>query len=87
MFISLQHSKLLGYANLGKMSLVIETLSDVRLAMFDTHVFLLNEYFIELNTINFNILNKFLNWIFSENRQINRLMNCFLLKKWIMNKC
>ena len=47
MFISLQHSKLLGYANLGKMSLVIETLIDVRLAMFDTHVFLLNEYFIE----------------------------------------
>ena len=31
------------------------------LAMFDTEVFLLNEYSIELNTANFNILNKFLN--------------------------
>ena len=30
-------------------------------AMSDTHVFLLNEYFIDLNTANFNILNKFLN--------------------------
>ena len=30
-------------------------------ALFDTHVFLLNEYFIELNTANFDILNKVLN--------------------------
>ena len=30
-------------------------------AMSDTHVFLLNEYFVELNTANYNILNKFLN--------------------------
>ena len=34
---------------------------ETRLALFDTHVFLLNEYFIELNTANFNILNKVLN--------------------------
>ena len=33
----------------------------VELALFDTLDFLLNEYFIELNTANFNILNKFLN--------------------------
>ena len=31
------------------------------LALFDTLVFLLNEYFIELNTVNFYFLNKFLN--------------------------
>ena len=37
-----------------------------RLALFDTLDFLLNEYFIELNTANFNILNKFLNWILSK---------------------
>ena len=30
-------------------------------ALFKTHVFLLNEYFIELNTANFKILNTFLN--------------------------
>ena len=30
------------------------------LALFDTHVFLLNEYFIELNTANLKILNEFL---------------------------
>ena len=33
----------------------------IHLALFDTLVFLLNEYFIELNTANFIILNKFLN--------------------------
>ena len=33
--------------------------SECNLALFDTHVFLLNEYFIELNTANFNILNEF----------------------------
>ena len=30
-------------------------------AMSDTHVFLLNEYFIEWNTANFKMLNKSLN--------------------------
>ena len=33
----------------------------IRVALSDTHVFILNEYFIELNTANFNILNIFLN--------------------------
>ena len=32
-----------------------------KLALFDTLDFLLNEYFIELNTANFKILNRFLN--------------------------
>ena len=32
-----------------------------RVALFDTLVFLLNEYFIELNTANLYFLNKFLN--------------------------
>ena len=36
------------------------------LALFDTLDFLLNEYFDELNTANFNILNKFFNWILSK---------------------
>ena len=36
------------------------------LALSDTLVFLLNEYFIELNTVNFNFLNKFFNWILSK---------------------
>ena len=40
------------------------------LALFDTLVFFLNEYFIELNTANFNILNKVLNWILSEKQKI-----------------
>ena len=54
-------------------------------AMSDTHVFLLNEYFVELNTANFNILNRFLNWILSENRKLNQLLNWILLKNenWI----
>ena len=34
---------------------------DFVIALFDTHVFLMNEYFTELNTANFKILNKFLN--------------------------
>ena len=55
------------------------------IALSDTHVFLLNEYFIELNTANFNILNKFLNWILSETRELNQLLNWILLKNenWI----
>ena len=47
----------------------------VSLALSDTHVFLLNEYFIELNTANFKMLNKSLNWILSGNRQLNQLLN------------
>ena len=33
----------------------------LNVALSDTLVFLLNEYFIELNTVNFYFLNKFLN--------------------------
>ena len=40
---------------------------DSKLALSDTLVFLLKEYFIELNTVNFYFLNKFLNWILSKN--------------------
>ena len=50
------------------------------IALSDTHVFLLNEYFIELNTANFNILNKFLNWILSETRELNQLLNWIWFK-------
>ena len=39
---------------------------DEVVALFDTLDFLLNEYFNELNTANFNILNKFFNWIVSK---------------------
>ena len=49
-----------------------------KVAMSDTHVFLLNEYFVELNTANFNILNKFLNWIVSKYLQMNKLLNWIL---------
>ena len=31
------------------------------LAMIDTHAFKLNEYFVELNPANFNVLNRILN--------------------------
>ena len=53
--------------------------------LFDTLDFLLNEYFIELNTANFNILNKFLNWILLKQIQINKFLNWILSKnyKWI----
>ena len=52
---------------------------------FDTHVFLLGEYFIELNTANFKISNKSMNWILSGNRKLNQLLNWILLKNenWI----
>ena len=43
--------------------------TETEVALFDTLDFLLNEYFIELKTANFNILNKFLNWILSENNK------------------
>ena len=38
-----------------------------QVALFDTLVFLLNEYFIKLNTANFYFLNEILNWIFRRN--------------------
>ena len=37
---------------------------DHDLGVSDTHVLLLNEYIVELNPANFNILNQILNWIF-----------------------
>ena len=52
------------------------------IALSDTQVFLLNEYFIELNTTNFNILNKVLNWILLENRKMNQLLNWILTTNW-----
>ena len=39
---------------------------DFVIALFDTRVFLMNEYFTELNTADFKNLNRFLNRIFSE---------------------
>ena len=42
------------------MTLMVEMYHSM-LALFDTLDFLLNEYFNELNTANFNILNKFFN--------------------------
>ena len=45
-------------------SLWPEGLSNV--GVNDTPVFLLNEYIVELNPSNFNILNQILNWIFLE---------------------
>ena len=33
------------------------------------------EYFIELNTANFNILSNFLNWVLLKKMQINKVMN------------
>ena len=53
----------------------------VSLALFDTHVFLLSEYFIELDTPNFKILNTSLNWIFLENWQMNWILS--RTEKWI----
>ena len=44
-------------------------------ALSDTHVFLLNEYVIELNTAKFKILINFLNLILSGNRKLNQLLN------------
>ena len=63
----------------------IAGLSVCGVALFDTHVFLLSDYFIELNTANFKILNKFLNWILSDNWQMNQILNWILLEinKWI----
>ena len=50
-------------------------------ALSDTHIFILNEYFIELNTANFNILNIFLNWILLETKELIQLLNWILLIK------
>ena len=62
-----------------------DTLTGWKVALSDTHVFLLNEYFIELNTANFKVLNKLLNWILSGNKILNQLLNWILLKNenWI----
>ena len=40
---------------------ILGKVTDDAIALSDTHVFLLNEYFIELNTANFKFLNKLLN--------------------------
>ena len=64
----------------------IAGLSVCGVALFDTHVFLLSDYFIELNTANFKILNKFLNWILSDNWQMNQILNWILLENWQMNQ-
>ena len=45
----------------------ISLIKVLQLALSDTHAFLLNEYFIELNTANFNILNKLFELNFVEN--------------------
>ena len=66
--------------------LVLHHFSSLALvALFDTNVFLLKEYFIELNSANFKILNTSLNWIFSENWQMNQIWNWILSRteKWI----
>ena len=46
----------------------------------------MNEYFIELNQAKSKVLNKFLNWIFSEKRLLNNFLNWIFLKKlyWII---
>ena len=49
----------------------------------DTPVFLLNEYIVELNPANFNILNQILNWIFLKFLKLNNFFNWIYLN-WIM---
>ena len=49
----------------------------------DTPVFLLNEYIVELNPANFNILNQILNWIFLKFLKLNNFLNLISLN-WIM---
>ena len=39
----------------------VEALDGCKVAMTDTHVFVLNEYFVDMNIAKFNILNEFLN--------------------------
>ena len=47
----------------------------VNIAMIDTHIFKLNEYFVELNTANFKVLNWMLNWIGQKLIILNTLLN------------
>ena len=49
----------------------------------DTLVFLLNEYIVELNPANFNILNQILNWIFLKFFKLNNFLNLIFLN-WII---
>ena len=49
----------------------------------DTPVFLLNEYIVELNPANFNILNQILNWIFLNFFKLNKFLNLIFLN-WII---
>ena len=53
------------------------------LGVNDTPVFLLNEYIVELNPANFNILNQILNWIFLKFLKLNNFLNLISLN-WIM---
>ena len=53
------------------------------LGVNDTPVFLLNEYIVELNPANFNILNQILNWIFLKFLKLNKFLNWISLN-WIM---
>ena len=54
-----------------------------RLGVNDTPVFLLNEYIIELNPANFNILNQILNWIFLNFFKLNNVL-ILIFMNWII---
>ena len=58
-------------------------LEDAQLGVNDTPVFLLNEYIVELNPANFNILNQILNWIFLNFFKLNNFLNLIFLN-WII---
>ena len=57
----------------------------LQVVVFDTLVFYLNEYFVELNKAKFKFLNWFLNWIFREKKLLNNFLNWIFLKKMILN--
>ena len=61
----------------------LDTWSSSLVGVNDTPVFLLNEYIVELNPANFNILNKILNWIFLKFFKLNNFLNWIYLN-WIM---
>ena len=48
------------------------------IALIDTHVFKLNEYFVEFNPANFKVLNQILNWIHHTKIILNNLLNWIL---------
>ena len=54
-----------------------------KIGVNDTLVFLLNEYIVELNPANFNILNQILNWIFFIFFKLNNFLNLIFLN-WII---